>query len=398
MCKIQDIEGLLKDSYKLRRNAITRRIENCCKPLTEEDFNTIFIEVNKKFGNTKSETVKRLIYSSFTKTYNPIIEFFNKHKGRKPSGAIDDLFDTITSDNYEYSRYFGRKWLVSIIASVYGQHSPLMLVLSGKEQNTGKTEWLRRLLPNELHDPARPYPDYYAESKLDAGKDDEIMMTQKLIIMDDEMGGKSKKDEKRLKELLSKQTFSLREPYGHINVDLARLAVLCGTTNEEMILNDPTGNRRIIPITVYGINQKDYNGINKIDVMMEAFNLYHAGYDYNLNKADIERLNDATAKFNQYSLEYELITKYFCRGDYNDNPHASDGIKEEMTCTEMKNFLETSTLQKLDLIRMGRELSRLGYNQQIKYVNGSTKRLYNVIKLTQSIDIQSLFVKKVAHN
>ena len=57
------------------------------------------------------------------------------------------------------------------------------------------------MLPKELR-------SYYAESKLDAGKDDEILMTQKLLIMDDEMGGKSKKEVKRLKELTSKQTYS----------------------------------------------------------------------------------------------------------------------------------------------------------------------------------------------
>ncbi len=101
-----------------------------------------------------------------------------------------------------------------------------MLVLCGPRQGTGKTEFFRRILPPELI-------RYYAESKLDAGKDDEILMTQKLLIMDDEMGGKNKKEDKRLKELISKQTFSLREPYGRHNVELNRISVLCGTTNDE---------------------------------------------------------------------------------------------------------------------------------------------------------------------
>lgn len=35
-------------------------------------------------------------------------------------------------------------------------------------------------------------------------------MTKKLIILDDEFGGKSKQDAKRLKELSSKQWFNLR--------------------------------------------------------------------------------------------------------------------------------------------------------------------------------------------
>src|SRR5690606_8591490 len=122
-----------------------------------------------------------------------------------------------------------------------------------EKQGTGKTEFFRRLLPPELR-------QYYAESKLDAGKDDAILMTQKLIIMDDEMGGKSKKESKHLKELTSKQVFTLREPYGRMNVDLQRLAVLCGTTNDLEILND-LHNRRQIPIEVYGIDHEAYNAI-----------------------------------------------------------------------------------------------------------------------------------------
>jgi len=59
------------------------------------------------------------------------------------------------------------------------------------------TAELRRLLP-------KPLANYYAESKLDGGKDDDILLTKKLIIMDDEFGGKSKFEAKRFKELTSK--------------------------------------------------------------------------------------------------------------------------------------------------------------------------------------------------
>jgi len=45
-----------------------------------------------------------------------------------------------------------------------------------------------------------------------AVKDDELLMSQKLIIMD-EMSGKNKTDQKRFKDLTSKHTFSLRAPY-----------------------------------------------------------------------------------------------------------------------------------------------------------------------------------------
>ena len=55
---------------------------------------------------------------------------------------------------------------------------------------------------------------------MDNGKDDEILMTKKLIILDDEYGGKSKREEKKLKEITAKEFINVREPYGRVSVDL----------------------------------------------------------------------------------------------------------------------------------------------------------------------------------
>src|SRR5690606_27221973 len=123
-------------------------------------------------------------------------------------------------------------------------------------QRVGKTKFFRNILPDELM-------DFYAESKLDDGKDSEILMTRKLIILDDEFGGKSKQDAKRLKELSSKQWFNVRRPYGRTSEDIKRIAVLCGTSNDDEVINDPTGNRRIIPVN---INNIDHDKMSEIDM------------------------------------------------------------------------------------------------------------------------------------
>ena len=51
-------------------------------------------------------------------------------------------------------------------------------------------------------------------------------MTKKILIVDDEFGGKNKSDYKKLKNLSSKQHFSVRRPYGKVSEDLERIAVL----------------------------------------------------------------------------------------------------------------------------------------------------------------------------
>lgn len=364
---IDDVAMWLKQNYELRRNVITRYIENHGKQLQVVQFNSIYLSGARVFDKKLSfELIDRIINSDFTPEFNPIHEFFERNIARRPKGIIRTLWETIESDTGmagteffpEYKLHFGTKWLVGIISAAHGKHSPLMLVLSGNKQNTGKTEFWRRFLPADL----RPY---YAESKLDAGKDDEILMTQKLIIMDDEMGGKNKNETKRLKELTSKQTFSLREPYGKNNVDLERLAVLCGTTNDNEILNDPTGNRRIIPINVLSINHAALNQIDRVDLFMEAFWLYKEGFAWELTSSDVAILNENTGYFEQTSPEYDLLTRHF------EIPSNPDDKTPFFTATEIKSVLEKSSMQKLNPTRLGMELKKAGFMR-------ITKRIRNI--------------------
>lgn len=361
---LEELEVYLRQNYRLRRNAISRYVENDGIPMKQKDYNTIYIEAKKIIPELTYELIDRLINSDFVAEYNPFKLFIDANRENITTGHIHKLLSSIDTPNKDYVRKFGKKWLISIIASIYGQHSPLMLVLCGPKQNTGKTEFFRRLLPDELQ-------YYYAESKLDAGKDDEILMTQKIIIMDDEMGGKNKKEDKRLKELISKQTFSLREPYGRHNVELNRIAVLCGTTNDEEILYDTTGNRRIIPIHVDGILHQIYNEVDKTSLFMEMVQEYENGFDWKLSFDDIVELSDNTSNFVATSLEGELLDKYFKTGE------------NALTSTEIKILIEKYSNQKIYLDKLCKELKRKGYVQQRKLINGSYRRCYLVEETTQ---------------
>jgi predicted P-loop ATPase len=368
---LEELEIYLRQNYKLKLNEISRYIENDGIPMKQKDYNTIYIEAKKIIPELNYELIDRLIHSDFVAEYNPFKLFINTNRENITTGHIDKLLSSIDTPNKDYIQKFGKKWLVSIIASIYGQHSPLMLVLCGPRQNTGKTEFFRRLLPHELQ-------YYYAESKLDAGKDDEILMTQKIIIMDDEMGGKNKKEDKRLKELISKQTFSLREPYGRHNVELNRIAVLCGTTNDEEILYDTTGNRRIIPIHVDGIFHKIYNEVDKTSLFMEMFQEYENGFDWKLSFEDILELAENTSNFVATSLEGELLDKYFKVGE------------DTLTSTEIKIHIEKFSGQKIYLDKLCKELKRKGFIQQRKMVNGSYRRCY-LVEETRQKDVDMKF-------
>ncbi len=240
-----------------------------------------------------------------------------------------------------------------------------MLIFSGEKQGTGKTHWFRYLLPKELR-------YLFAESKMDAGKDDEILMCKKLIILDDEYGGKSKKEEKRLKELTSKEFINIREPYGRVSVDMRRLAVFCGTSNDTQILNDPTGNRRQLPIHVNDIDQEMYNKVNKVDLWRELYALYRAGYDCSILRNDIEHLNEATDIFKHSTPEEDLIHKKL-------TPGSATSYGEWMSLTEIQQCLLVETkLNYLNLQRIGSILTSLGYEKDRRRRGSSIVTMYYV--------------------
>ncbi len=367
---IEQFEIYMKQNYQLRRNEVTRFIETEGIIIEQKDFNSIWIKAKKIFPPLNYEIVDRLINSDFVKEYNPFTEFFEKYKHLRPTGCIEKVLGAIQNRDSKYLLHFGKKWLVSLISAVHGQHSPLMLILLGKKQGTGKTEWFRRLLPSELK-------NYYAESKLDEEKDGPILMTQKWVIMDDEMGGKSKKEAKRIKELTSKAIFSLREPYGRHNVDLKRLAVLCGTTNDNEILSDPTGNRRMIPIMVDSINFAMYNSVDKVELIMEAYWLWKEGFDWQVTGEDIDYLRQDEGMFKVSNLAGELVQQFF-RVPEEKEPYL------ELTCTQIKTEIEHITQQKVVLDQVAKELQSLGFEQVHRKEGKSTKRVYLVVRKDRS--------------
>jgi len=373
---IQSLIQFLSDNHNLKLNSITRKVEENGVELSELRENTIYLRARMMFNSKEvtKDLVRSIIYSDMVKEYNPITEYINKNRHRNSTGNIDKIIESIKT-NTPNANIFIKKWLLSIIAAYDGNAVRSVLALVGG-QNTGKTEFFRRLLPSQLH-------SYYAESKLDSGKDDELLMCEKLIVMDDEMGGKSKQDEKRFKELTSKATFSLRAAYGRYNRDYKRLALLCGTSNDPNIINDPTGNTRILPIEVISINHELYNSIDKNELFMELVRAYESGEEWTLNKSEIIDLDNVSKQFESIPFERELISSFFKSKDFG-------GFVELLSSTEIKEVIEANTHQKImNQKRFAIELRNIFGESISKKRNGVTIRGFEVVRVTtQRVDLQ----------
>lgn len=374
-------------SYHLKFNQVTRHIETEGRNLEDRDYNSIYIKAlevltppNGKGRTVTQELIKAIIESDNTDEYHPFKDWFRAHSNLKPTGVVEALLDCIKVQDFkhlshhveggEYLQKYGRKWLISCVASWHGTYSVMMLVLTGG-QMIGKTKFFRGLLPEDLR-------GYYAESSLDEGKDSEIMMCKKAIICDDEFEGMNKGDYKRLKALISKQTFTVRKPYGRVAEDLPRYAVLCGTGNEEEIINDPTGNRRIIPVPVIDIDWKKYALIDKDALWMELYNEWKTiGDDWMMTRTDVKILNQLTVANEQTSIEEELIMQFF-------SLPSEGGYSDFMSNTEIRNYIEMNTAKmRISSKMLGLYLGKLGFEKKLKKINGMAQRVYEVVKVRQ---------------
>lgn len=364
---INNVQNFIFKQYKIRKNLITKKYEIDNEEMKDKHFNDLYLMSRMTFDDNAVtfDLCLRIIMSSATVEFNPIQDYIEKNSFRNSTGNIQKICDSIISET-SMKKTWIKKWLLSIIACYEGFPVRSVLCFTGG-QNTGKTEFFRRLMPTAL----RPY---YAESNMDKGKDDELLMCENLIVMDDEMGGKSKQDEKRFKELTSKNFFSLRAPYAKANEHFKRLALLCGTTNEKAVINDPTGNTRILPIEVQSINHELYNSVNKDELFMELYREYTKGTEWQLDKEEVKILMEISEEFETIPFERELILKFF------EVPEGS--YSTEMTATEIKDWIETYSKQKIfSMKKLGTELKKLFGNP----ISTRRGRCYQVIqKFTQT--------------
>ena len=361
-------------TYGLKLNEVTNMIEYQDRALTDWDVNTIWGEIADSLGTRCAKTtIEDIINSDATPRYNPFMQFFEANKDKVTQNNIEKLAECITFDSqgvtYEeyqaYAHAFLRKWIVSIVASMHGTYSLLILVLVGG-QGIGKTNFFRWLLPKDLR-------SYYGESKLDTGKDDLMLMCTKLILCDDEFSGKNKSEYKHIKDISSKQTITLRLPYGRRTQDFTRYAVLSGTSNDLEIINDPTGNRRIVPINIKAIDFEAFNAIDKTELFMEAYRIYHTegNSSWQLSKEDIENLNQLTSYNEQVDTVEEAIMMFFEKTNSNHESNTK-------TTTEIISYMMQYSKLHFNTQRVGIALRNLGFERTSKRKNGKSVKCYKV--------------------
>ena len=265
----------------------------------------------------------------------------------------------------EYAGLFLKKWLVGMVATLFdGLPNVLMPVLIG-EKSIGKTWFFRNLLPKGMK-------QYYAESRLDQGKDSEAILSQKALVLNDELDGWTKTTAETFRNLISSDYYTYRPPYGRRSITRKRLASIAGTSNRSDIVYDHKNNRRIVPIEITDIKWEEFNAIDKQGLICQCYMLMLENFKYELTKDEIKMLENVSKQNVVRTAEMDLIEKYF------EPPGSERGaIAEKMSAGSVLEYLRHHTHLVMHHSMIGRALTALEYPYR-RGPNGN--KLYLLVK------------------
>jgi hypothetical protein len=254
--------------------------------IDERLYNTIFINLKKHFDKEISrQRFEEVIKSEYIATVNPILEFIKSNSHRNPIGTFEKWLDCLELKNKSVDKsivleYF-KKWYVGMIAQALDGQYPneYFLTLISVEQGVGKTTFLRNYtLPKELH-------NYRKEHSLSFDDDFKVLMSQSILIVDDEMDGRTYEADKTFKNILSNSNLTTRRKYDRRISTLRRRCSFAGSGNNLFVVREQQ-NRRIIPIEIEKIHFAKLDEIDLVDLFMEAYNLYVTGFKYSYQHSD----------------------------------------------------------------------------------------------------------------
>jgi len=371
-------------NYDLKRNEVTRKITAKGEILTDEYLRTICFEAKKAFSNkyVNSREITEIVFSKSIPVYNPIKDFFEKYKDRETNGELQTMIDCVKAKDDLHKEIYIRLWLIGIIAAAMEGHAMRTVLSFMSKQSTGKTHWFKYLFPDELS-------PFVASSKLNKGKDDELLMTEKLMIYKDENTGASQENTDSFKELCSATEFDIRVPYGRMNQTYKRLAVIGLTSNWFDIMNDPTGNTRLLPIEVLSIDFDMQNNVDRISLFVEMYREWESGAPYELNEAQVKHLVAFSQDYEEVDPAKELLQKYFSiptEEEYNGN----DNWVANLTLTDMRIHITNMTNERINKKNFNLYVNEMFKDQEYKnrQTEHGPRKSYRVVKKQTSEELK----------
>ncbi|MGD0340500.1 MAG: VapE domain-containing protein [Bacteroidales bacterium] len=352
------------------------------KIIEELDYNTLYIDLKKHFEKEVARTrFEETIKSHYITTINPIMDFIEANKDRHPLGTFEKWLDCFVLKNKSIDKatvlHFFKKWYVGMVAQALDGEFPneFFLTLLSVEQGIGKTTALRNyILPKELQ-------GYRKEHSLSFDDDFKVLMGQAILIVDDEMDGRSYEMDKTFKTVLSTKELTTRRKYDRRISTIKRRCSFAGSGNNLAVVREQQ-NRRVLPIELESINKENLANIDLTDLFMEAYHLFANGFKYSFQHEDLSLLKQLYQDYVQKS-DIDLIVDEFLQQPitladvfYITNLDIVTSLTKEFPAANKR--INVPSIGKL-MNERGFETTRRGINRTTCYAISRSSRIMTLI-------------------
>lgn len=368
--QITRVEKYITHNFDFRFNTVSLQYQIKKKGAKDwEDFNVnnIWRNLQKKHIDYSPGKITALLKSDFTPRVNPVQQYFKKlAPWDKKTDHIGELIKYIfiyPNDKDRFERMFRKMFVRSIAAAFARNFNKHALILVGNgtyNQNSGKTTFLRWLLPPDLQE--------YMTEDIKTDKDGLMALAGNFWINLDELADFTKQSVDEIKSFMSRDRVKVRIPYdAHFSM-VQRISNFVGSTNNGEFLKDPTGSVRWICFKLFGERPINWNYQKDIDinkVWAQAYALFQDGFNYQLTREEIEENERANVQFYMRSTELELI-QTFLQPSHENEPGA-----EFLNTTQIIEYLSSNISGESNLVLkqeiIGRSLVHLKFEQTSKY-------------------------------
>nr|WP_278577577.1 BT4734/BF3469 family protein [Bacteroides intestinalis] len=374
---VEEIETFLGTQALFRHNVITGKCK-AAKPgshhtseyaeMDDRFVNSLWSRMCKEVKPVRINDIRNILASEYVPLYNPFTEYFKSlHPWDGVTDYIGELATTVhvRGDQATFTEYF-RKWLIGTVVSLLDEHvvNHEILILIGP-QGCFKTTWFNKLLPPALQ--------RYFYTKTDNNritKDDKFTLTEFALLCMEEIDELNTSALNQIKAMTTTPVVNERMAYAHYKERRPHIASLCGTTNNEQFLTDPSGSRRWLPFNVVSIDDPYTHTPNYEGVYAQAYALWKSGFRYWFNEKEVKAVNQRNTHFEVPNLEKELILTHYRR------PIPGEECIF-VTTAHILNRISGSIKQPLSPTKIGIIMKQAGF----ELIRSAGQRGYRVVEL-----------------
>ncbi len=368
---VSRVESYISKQYDIYFNIISNKFmyrEKNDDEFSEMNLDNIYRDLKKIHLSYSLSDLKSLMKSDFVPRRNAFKEYFDNLTPWDGKDYIHDLSSYIKvqqiatgwDEQLRFESMFRKMFVRSIACSMEIGWNKQCFTLVHEKQNSGKSTFLRWLVPPALE-------DYYTEN-IGTSKDDLIALTENIIVNIDELSTLSKYDINALKSVMSKDRIKVRLPYGDRPEILKRRCNFVASTNRLEFLNDETGSVRWVCFLLDFIDWDYMKDIDINKVWAQAYHLLkNTEFEYQLDAQEIKQNEEANKTFLIRSPEMELIHKYFVPAAKDEL--ATDDTVSFMTASDIVTYLQNkiSGNIKLTVVNVGKSMIMLGFKRDDMY-------------------------------